>query len=229
MLSRCKRHKEKERERAGARGGREEGGVRSVEGKHTLGVWHGVRNENGKRNIRFEREKNWREVVKTRRGGVKERKWWRAMMYRFAEEKENHLVGWKWFLIDRMDGKFWKIGEEEKGKRKKKWFGPFPSLNVFSNSCVQFPRFLRPRNAPCLSVECSCTMRVSSKRMVIALHVSILLLRLSRVITFVCLWLFFQEIICGNFTKYNKNEQYKISFLVRVIHKISSKSLWFIS
>lgn len=98
---------------------------------------------------------------------------------------------------------------KRKKEKKKKWFGPFPSLNVFSNSCVQFPRFLRPRNAPCLSVECSCTMRVSSK------HVSILLLRLSRIITFVCLRLFF-EVICGN--------KFVESFLVRVIHKISSKS-----
>lgn len=111
------------------------------------------------------------------------------MMYRFVEGKEGFLriIGWlERFLIDRMDGKFWWErwwgGRDEEGrkkKRKEKWFGPFPSLNVFSNSCVQFPRFLRPRNVPYLSVECSCTMRVSSKRMAMAMHVFILLLHLS--------------------------------------------------
>lgn len=112
-----------------------------------------------------------------------------AMMYRFVEKEQrgfsriSRIIGWlEWFLIDRMDGKFWRERSGKKrqgGKKKEKWFGPFPSLNVFSNSCVQFPRFLRPRNVPYLSVECSCTMRVSSKRMAMAMHVFILLLHLT--------------------------------------------------
>lgn len=127
-------------------------------------------------------------------------------------------------------------GRRGKGKKKKeKWFGPFPSLNVFSNSCVQFPRFLRPRNVPYLSVECSCTMRVSSKRMAMAMHVFILLLHLTyyHVSFFLRLFkktiekIFLRTIFVSNLWKFHdiiKINWYKMSFLVRIIHKISSKS-----
>lgn len=57
-----------------------------------------------------------------------------AMMYRFVEKEQrgfsriSRIIGWlEWFLIDRMDGKFWRerSGKKRQGEKKRKVIRPF--------------------------------------------------------------------------------------------------------